>query len=120
MASSSSAEETHVPESQVDDEDVYDAIAILKETKTKYLIKWAGTDPKTGRDWEPSWEVKKNATKALQDAWAAKKKSNAKAKAKAKRASMGGRSRASTSANVSRNSAKGKGKAVARDDEGDG
>ncbi|TCD68433.1 mitochondrial 2-enoyl thioester reductase [Steccherinum ochraceum] len=111
---SSTSSESHMPESQLDDEDVWDAVAILKETKTKYLIKWAGTDPKTGKEWEPSWEVKRNATKALQDAWAAKKKKNAKGKGK--RASTGGRSRASTSTSRGA-SVKGKGKAVARDDE---
>ncbi|KAI5475591.1 hypothetical protein MNV49_001147 [Pseudohyphozyma bogoriensis] len=41
----------------------------LKETKTKYLIEWSGTDPDTGKAWEPSWEPKANASATLVKKW---------------------------------------------------
>ncbi|KAA1083185.1 hypothetical protein PGT21_027186 [Puccinia graminis f. sp. tritici] len=42
---------------------------ILREKGGKYLIEWSGLDPATGRPWEPSWEPKKMANRALVADW---------------------------------------------------
>ncbi|KAA1088931.1 hypothetical protein PGT21_000300 [Puccinia graminis f. sp. tritici] len=42
---------------------------ILQEKGGKYLIEWSGLDPTTGRPWEPSWEPKKMANRALVADW---------------------------------------------------
>lgn len=52
-----------------DDDDEWDAVAIVGERRTQYSIKWAGIDPKTGKGWPDSWEPKGNATGALLDEW---------------------------------------------------
>lgn len=35
----------------------------------RYLIEWAGIDPATGRQWEPSWVKGTNASEGLRTAW---------------------------------------------------
>jgi len=50
------------PSSQVSssEDGLWDVEEILDEKKdkrgkVKYLLKWAGTDPATGKQWDPSW-----------------------------------------------------------------
>jgi len=33
----------------------YEAINILAENDTHYLVQWAGKDPSTAREWDASW-----------------------------------------------------------------
>ena len=35
----------------------------------KYLIEWAGIDPATGKQWEPTWEKASNASESLRKSW---------------------------------------------------
>ncbi|KAJ7220718.1 hypothetical protein GGX14DRAFT_431848, partial [Mycena pura] len=53
-----------------DDENLYDAIEILKERKGQYLIKWAGVDS-NGDPWPDSWANKRDVTDDLVRAWKA-------------------------------------------------
>jgi hypothetical protein len=41
---------------------------VLRGVKT-YQIQWKGTDPKTGQDWEPTWEPEANANALLVASW---------------------------------------------------
>lgn len=41
-----------------------------------YLIKWAGTNPETGKAWEPSWEPKGNCMDACIQEWKEKKRND--------------------------------------------
>jgi hypothetical protein len=50
------------------------AIQILKETKKRYYIEWDGINPNTQKPWDPTWEPKKMANKALVDDWKERKK----------------------------------------------
>ena len=36
-------------------ESFYEAIEILSKKGNKYLVAWAGIDPASGKQWEPSW-----------------------------------------------------------------
>ena len=33
----------------------FQALEILDESNSQYLVRWAGIDPSTGNEWEPSW-----------------------------------------------------------------
>ncbi|KAF1941056.1 hypothetical protein EJ02DRAFT_455497 [Clathrospora elynae] len=65
----SSASEPGLPESPA----FWEAERILKERtyrgKLEYLVQWKGTDPDTGRDWEPNWEPETNANGLLVASW---------------------------------------------------
>ncbi|KAF2179844.1 hypothetical protein K469DRAFT_673661 [Zopfia rhizophila CBS 207.26] len=63
-------------------QDYWKANCILQETKTKYLIEWAGVDPSTRKPYEPTWEPKANANNDLKEEWK-QKKSAKKAAARA-------------------------------------
>ncbi|KAF8176325.1 hypothetical protein K438DRAFT_1770532 [Mycena galopus ATCC 62051] len=66
-----------------DEEQLWDTIAILKEKKGQYLVKWAGVD-KQGKPWPDSWVHKRDCTDDLVQAWkrqkAQKKKETAQRK----------------------------------------
>jgi hypothetical protein len=51
----------------------WEADCILDERTRKevheYYIKWKGTDPKTGQNWEPTWEPEANANALLVASW---------------------------------------------------
>lgn len=49
------------------------ALEILNERKRDYLVLWDGTDPETGKAWEPSWTSKTEVTEDLIEVWVAKK-----------------------------------------------
>lgn len=72
-------EKVKAPEPEPESEEVYyEAEAILQEKgtgrKKKYLIKWAGDDPATGKPYNPSWEWVSCANKPLRDEWERRKK----------------------------------------------
>lgn len=69
-----------VPKSD-DDEELWEAKAILKERVHEYLIDWEGND-NDGKPWEPSWVHKREVTEPLRKAWEAEKR---KAKAEVAR-----------------------------------
>ncbi|GME54995.1 chromo domain shadow [Neofusicoccum parvum] len=56
----------------VESDSFYEARAILKETKNKYLIDWEN-DRVTGEVYQPTWEPKRNANKLLVDDWKCRK-----------------------------------------------
>ncbi|KAL1640226.1 hypothetical protein SLS58_007177 [Diplodia intermedia] len=55
------------------DDDVYSARAIVDERPRHYLVAWE-KDPKTGEDFDDSWEPKSNVSKDLVAEWRQKKK----------------------------------------------
>ena len=59
---------------------LWDVISILRESKTKYQVEWAGIDPETGKPWKPTWVPKEDATDVLIQDWKAKKRERKAAK----------------------------------------
>jgi hypothetical protein len=51
------------------DEGFWEVIEILKESKRKYLVKWKGVDPSTGKPWHNSWVRKEDCTESLIEDW---------------------------------------------------
>jgi len=62
------------------DDQLWEADCILDErgetAKGEYLVKWVGFDPKTGENWEPTWERRDGVTPLLAKEWKAKKKAD--------------------------------------------
>ncbi|KAH0825748.1 hypothetical protein J3R83DRAFT_9006, partial [Lanmaoa asiatica] len=58
----------------VDDNDPLWEVEIIAENARKYHVVWAGTDPDTGKPWEPSWVDKSDCTDQAVAQWEAKKK----------------------------------------------
>jgi hypothetical protein len=60
------------------DDQLWEADCILDErgetAKGEYLVKWVGQDPKTGENWEPTWERRDGVTPQLAKEWKARKK----------------------------------------------
>jgi len=69
--------ETQFKPQDDDSDNMFRAEEILDEKMLKrggqYLVKWAGIDPMTGEDWEPSWEPKQNVTDDLIKDWKSRK-----------------------------------------------
>ncbi|CAI6296362.1 unnamed protein product [Periconia digitata] len=65
---------------QADDSELYSAKEIKKEKYEKgkrfFLVQWDGKDPKTNKNWEPSWIEEEWATAALIEEWEEQKKDN--------------------------------------------
>lgn len=61
--------ETQFISQEDDDETLWEVIEILDERPTKYKVKWAGLDPKTGKPWPPSWVLKHDCTDYLVREW---------------------------------------------------
>ncbi|KAH9816325.1 hypothetical protein DFH28DRAFT_221867 [Melampsora americana] len=80
----------------LDSENEYEAIEILEESRTEYLIRWAGVDPETNEPWEPSWQPKRNASEALVKTWIDSKKRRKTRSSIEKRRPSGVLSRSST------------------------
>ncbi|KIJ49276.1 hypothetical protein M422DRAFT_161518 [Sphaerobolus stellatus SS14] len=77
MPSSSSVE---VPEYETqflphsDDEDnLWEVVEILKESRERYYVKWGGVDPKTNKPWPDSWVPKEDCTDDLIREWKLRK-----------------------------------------------
>lgn len=47
----------------------FDAIAILEEDTTRYLVSRTGVNPKTREPWDPTWESKGDTSRNLIDDW---------------------------------------------------
>jgi hypothetical protein len=62
------------------DDQLWEADCILDErgetAKGEYLVKWVGFDPKTGENWEPTWERRDGVTPLLAKEWKARKKAD--------------------------------------------
>jgi hypothetical protein len=52
-----------------DEEALWEVIEITAEKPTKYKVKWAGTDPATGKPWPESWVLKHDCTDKLVRSW---------------------------------------------------
>ncbi|KAF8132722.1 hypothetical protein K438DRAFT_1641956 [Mycena galopus ATCC 62051] len=49
--------------------DELQSVQIIGEWGLRYQIQWAGTDPNTGKPWEPSWTSKSSMAKDLVAVW---------------------------------------------------
>lgn len=86
------------------------ALEILAEDRYNYRIRWAGINPDTGREWEPSWHPKKDATQALVEDWVRRKRQRTEAstpkgkgksrKSIARTSKAGGRNRRTAAAQI--------------------
>lgn len=56
-----------------DNETLWNVLQIVKESKNKYLVKWEGVDPDTGKPWDLSWVPKHDCTNELIHEWKASK-----------------------------------------------
>lgn len=63
-----------------DEEVLWEVQEITDERGKKYKVKWAGTDPATGKPWAQSWVAKHDCTDDLVVEWKAKKKRRAAGK----------------------------------------
>ncbi|KAF5387428.1 hypothetical protein D9757_007819 [Collybiopsis confluens] len=52
-----------------DEDDLWEVEAIIGERKGAFQVKWAGTDPMTGKGWENSWVSKGNVTDDVVQIW---------------------------------------------------
>ena len=52
-----------------DDETLWSVLQIVKESRDRYLVKWAGVDPDTGKPWDMSWVPKHDCTDDLIHEW---------------------------------------------------
>jgi hypothetical protein len=52
-----------------DDETLWTVLEIVKENRDKYLVKWEGVDPDTGKPWDLSWVPKRDCTNDLIHDW---------------------------------------------------
>ena len=63
-----------------DEEVLWEVQEITDEYGKKYKVKWAGTDPATGKPWAQSWVAKHDCMDDLVVEWKAKKKRQAAGK----------------------------------------
>jgi hypothetical protein len=64
---------------------LWDVIEITAEQGSKYKVKWAGTDPQTGKPWGQSWVAKRDCTDGLVGAWKMKQQKRKEKNAAAKK-----------------------------------
>ena len=65
-----------------DNETLWSVLEIIKEDKKRYLVKWEGIDPDTGKPWDPSWVPKRDCTDDLIYEWKVTKAKKDKARKK--------------------------------------
>ncbi|EPQ51425.1 hypothetical protein GLOTRDRAFT_140886 [Gloeophyllum trabeum ATCC 11539] len=65
--------ETQFEPQEGDSDALWEVIEITGEKKKKYRVKWAGTNPKTGKAWPQSWVDKHDCTDDLVEDWKLKK-----------------------------------------------
>lgn len=75
-----SERESHFVPRSDDDEVLWTVQEITAERGKQYRVKWAGTDPATGKPWAQSWVAKHDCTDDLVVEWKAKKKRLAEGK----------------------------------------
>jgi len=56
-------------ESIEDEEGLWEVIEITAEKSHRYRVRWAGTDPATGRPWRQSWVRREDCTADLVKSW---------------------------------------------------
>src|ERR1700722_7435103 len=56
-------------ESIEDEEGLWEVIEITAEKSHRYRVRWAGTDPATGRPWRQSWVRREDCTAHLVKSW---------------------------------------------------
>ena len=61
-----------------DSDTLWNVLEILKENKQRYLVKWEGIDPETGKPWRHSWVPKSDCTDDLIREWKITKAKKAK------------------------------------------
>jgi hypothetical protein len=59
---------------------MWDVVAILRESGSKYQVQWAGIDPSKGKPWKPTWIPKEDCTDELIQEWKAQKRNRKEAK----------------------------------------
>lgn len=65
--------EEQVEEPEPGEDGYWPALEILGENRYEYLVNWDGTDPGTGKRWEPTWTRKTEVTDDLIEVWEEKK-----------------------------------------------
>jgi hypothetical protein len=65
-----------------DEVNLWEVVEIMGEDETKYKVKWAGFDPRTGEPWEESWVLKRDCTDELVKSWKIAKALKGKQKGK--------------------------------------
>jgi hypothetical protein len=59
---------------------LWDVVAILRESGSKYQVQWAGKDPRNGKPWKPTWIPKEDCTDELIQEWKAQKRNRKEAR----------------------------------------
>ncbi|KAF9500273.1 hypothetical protein BDN71DRAFT_1194826 [Pleurotus eryngii] len=86
--------EVQFVEQSGDEENLWEVLEITAERSNSYRVKWAGTDPTTGKPWQQSWVPKHDCTPELVSSW--KRKKHAKRKGKSSTGSTTRRSASAT------------------------
>ncbi|KAF4584924.1 hypothetical protein EYR40_001750 [Pleurotus pulmonarius] len=86
--------EVQFVEQSGDEENLWEVLEITAERTNSYRVKWAGTDPSTGKPWQQSWVPKHDCTPELVSSW--KKRKRAKQKGKSSTGSTTRRSGSAT------------------------
>ncbi|CAG8673879.1 5326_t:CDS:2, partial [Acaulospora colombiana] len=63
--------ETHTSD---DSQSLWPVNRILRESRSKYEVEWAGLDPETGKPWKPSWIPKEDCSDACIQDWKEEKR----------------------------------------------
>ncbi|KAF7419244.1 hypothetical protein PC9H_001831 [Pleurotus ostreatus] len=75
--------EVQFVEQSGDEENLWEVLEITAERSNSYRVKWAGTDPSTGKPWQQSWVPKHDCTPELVSSWRQKKRSKRQGKSSA-------------------------------------
>jgi hypothetical protein len=62
------------PHTSDDSQSLWPVNRILRESRSKYEVEWAGIDPETGKPWKPSWIPKEDCSDACIQDWKAEKR----------------------------------------------
>ncbi|CDZ98766.1 Chromo domain/shadow [Phaffia rhodozyma] len=82
-------EEAEAEEDNSDQGDMFQAVRIIKQKRNKFLVEWAGIDPRTNKPWEPTWEPYDHCNVLLMEEWELLKASKAEEEKKKKEAHEG-------------------------------
>ncbi|CAG8638933.1 5455_t:CDS:2, partial [Acaulospora colombiana] len=62
------------PHTSDDSQSLWPVNRILRESRSKYEVEWAGLDPETGKPWKPSWIPKEDCSDACIQDWKEEKR----------------------------------------------
>ena len=65
-------------------DNMWEVLCILAESRNKYQVQWAGIDPETGEPWKPDWIGKEDCTDELIREWKQVKARKTEAKKRAR------------------------------------